>query len=61
MRDFLNRNAVSYPEGSETIYVDGEADEEEGRVTGMMNATAIHDRGDDEMVDGVNEASQPLG
>ncbi|KAL1974037.1 hypothetical protein VTN31DRAFT_5597 [Thermomyces dupontii] len=61
LRDFLNRNAVSYPEGSETIYVDGEADEEEGRVTGMMNATAIHDRGDDEMVDGVNEASQPLG
>lgn len=61
LRDFLNRNSATYRGGSGTIYVDGEVDEEEGRVTGMMNATAIHDHGDDEMVDGVNGSNQPHG
>jgi F-box and leucine-rich repeat protein GRR1 len=58
LRDFLNRadDFSGVEEG--TMYDDGdEADEDEGQVTGLMNATAINDD-DDEMVDENMDNSQ---
>lgn len=57
LRDYLN---VNFNEGQEgTMYDDGdEVDEDEGHVTGLMNATGINDEEDDEMVDGGIDTSQ---
>ncbi|CRG85834.1 SCF E3 ubiquitin ligase complex F-box protein grrA [Talaromyces islandicus] len=62
LRDFLNRNAVPYPEGPEaTMYDDDEElDEDENQVTGLMSATAIHDD-DDDMGDGFMDVGPPHG
>jgi F-box and leucine-rich repeat protein GRR1 len=62
LRDYLNRNAVSYPPDTEaTMYDDeDELDEEENQVTGLMSATAIRDD-DDEMGDGIIEVGPPHG
>jgi F-box and leucine-rich repeat protein GRR1 len=62
LREFLNRNAVPYPEGPEaTMYDDDEElDEDENQVTGLMSATAIRDD-DDDMGDGFMEVGPPHG
>lgn len=48
LRDYLNRLFSPYQEEAEaTMFDDGEElDEEEGQVTGLMHATAIHDEDD---------------
>jgi F-box and leucine-rich repeat protein GRR1 len=63
LRDFLNRNAVPFHEETEaTMYDDDEElDEDEGQVTGLMNATAINDEEDDEMGDGGIDVAHPHG
>lgn len=40
---------------------DEELDEDEGQVTGLMNAAAIHDEEDDEMGDGGVDVRHPHG
>ncbi|KAN0079696.1 hypothetical protein V8E54_004910 [Elaphomyces granulatus] len=49
LRDFLNRSALPFHEETEaTMYDDDEElDEDEGHVTGLMNATAINDDDED--------------
>ncbi|KAK2812635.1 hypothetical protein FQN50_001281 [Emmonsiellopsis sp. PD_5] len=52
LRDFLNRAASAYRHDAEegTMYDDGdELDEDEGQVTGLLNAAVINDDEDDEM------------
>lgn len=63
LRDFLNRNVAPFHEdGEATMYDDDEElDEEEGQVTGLMNATAINDEEDDEMGDGTINMPHPHG
>ncbi|KAH8692787.1 putative ubiquitin ligase complex F-box protein GRR1 [Talaromyces proteolyticus] len=62
LREFLNRNAVPYPEGPEaTMYDDDEElDEDENHVTGLMSAASIRDD-DDDMGDGFIEVGPPQG
>lgn len=63
LRDFLNRAAIPYRQETEegTMYDDAdELDEEEGQVTGLMNAAVINDEEDNEMADG-GTPSAPLG
>ncbi|KAL1986263.1 hypothetical protein VTN96DRAFT_6631 [Rasamsonia emersonii] len=63
LREFLNRNYVPFHEETEaTMYDDDEElDEDEGQVTGLMNAAAIHDEEDDEMGDGGVDVRHPHG
>lgn len=52
LRDHLNRSEPQFQEGAEaTMYDDDEElDEDEGQMTGLMNATVIND-GDDDYID----------
>ncbi|KAL1884901.1 SCF ubiquitin ligase complex subunit [Paecilomyces lecythidis] len=63
LRDFLNRSVAPFHEdGEATMYDDDEElDEEEGQVTGLMNATAINDEEDDELGDGAINVPHPHG
>lgn len=63
LRDFLNRSVAPFHEdGEATMYDDDEElDEEEGQVTGLMNATAIHDEEDEELGDGAIDVPHPHG
>jgi F-box and leucine-rich repeat protein GRR1 len=47
LRDFLNRNSEPFPDETEaTMYDDDEELDEDGQVTGLLNATAINDEYD---------------
>jgi len=64
LRDFLNRSTEAFQEEPEegTMYDDAdELDDEEGQVTGLMNATGINDDEDDEMGDGGLGRTQVMG
>ena len=59
LRDFLNHTGDFSGVEEGTMYDDGdEGDEDEGQVTGLMNATAINDDDDEEMADESVDTSQ---
>jgi F-box and leucine-rich repeat protein GRR1 len=62
LRDFLNRTSGPFHEETEaTMYDDEELDEDEGQVTGLLNATGINDEYEDETGSGGIGIERPHG